>query len=244
MHSMSQAPEIPDTPEQRAARDRVSRLLKKTGWTATQLARAAGIAPSTLNRFLAGGVKHTLSFKTLRKLDEAAAGHEKDEPAPRRPTQLEDLAPQLHPEEATELPSRTSMPNDVPVVGTAVGGNNGDFRFNGTEVDYVRRPPGLQRIKNAFAIYVYGDSMSPRFDHGELLYIHPGRPVSPGDYVLVELHGAEGEPGDCYVKRLVRRTADKLVLQQFNPPDDSIEVPLARVKAVMKILSPTELLGV
>lgn len=241
---MPKKPADTGSPEQREARQRVTDLLQKTGWTKTQLARKAGIAPSTLNRFMAGDVKHTLSFKTLRKLADAAAEHIQAETPPLPATQLEDLPPQVSPEEVTELPSRASMPSDVPVYGTAIGGNNGDFRFNGSEVDYVRRPPGLHKIKNAFAIYLQGDSMSPRFEHGELLYIHPGRPVNPGDYVLVELHGADGEPGDCYVKRLVRRTADNLVLQQFNPPDDNIEVPTDRVKAVLKILSPTELLGV
>ena len=47
---------------------------------------------------------------------------------------------------AVQAAGVTSMPVDVPVFGTAVGGSEGDFSFNGQVVDYVRRPPGVMAI--------------------------------------------------------------------------------------------------
>jgi tellurite resistance protein len=49
------------------------------GWKPAQWARAARIAPSTLNRFLNQDVGHTLSATTLRKLVAAALTHARTE---------------------------------------------------------------------------------------------------------------------------------------------------------------------
>ncbi len=145
---------------------------------------------------------------------------------------------------AAELPGNNTFPRDLPVYGVAIGGTEGDFSFNGTVVDYVRRPPMLTKIGNAFGVYVIGDSMSPRYDHGDLVFVHPGRPPQPGNDVIVELHGEHGEPGPCYIKRLVRRSADRVRLAQFNPPRDDITIETSRIKAVHRILTAAEMMGV
>ena len=85
--------------------------------------------------------------------------------------------------------------------------------------------------------------MAPRFEEGDLVFVHPGRPPVNGCDVLVELHGADHEPGRCLIKRLVRRTPSKLVLQQYQPPDE-LEFDLHDVRVVYRILTAAELLGV
>lgn len=145
---------------------------------------------------------------------------------------------------AAELPGNNAFSRDLPVYGVALGGTEGDFSFNGTVVDYVRRPPMLTKIGNAFGVYVIGDSMSPRFDHGDLVFVHPGRPPQPGNDVIVELHGEHGEPGACYIKRLVRRSTSLVQLAQFNPPRDDIAIEVSRIKAVYRILTAAEMMGV
>jgi phage repressor protein C with HTH and peptisase S24 domain len=144
----------------------------------------------------------------------------------------------------TNLPGSNTLLRDMPVYGVAVGGTEGEFSFNGSVVDYVRRPPSLMKLRNAFAVYVSGDSMSPRFDHGDLIFVHPGRPPQPGNDVIVELHGEHGAPGSCYLKRLVRRTKGKVILAQFNPPRDDITIESDRIKAIYRILTAAEILGV
>lgn len=62
--------------------------------------------------------------------------------------------------------------------------------------------------------------------------------------MLVEQHAAHGETGHCMVKTLVRRANGKYILQQYNPPRDDIEVPIARVRHIYRILRNGELLGV
>lgn len=60
-------------PQQAAQRKLVQEMLDRTGFTASELARAAGLAPSTLTRFMNGQVKHALSARTLASLSDASS---------------------------------------------------------------------------------------------------------------------------------------------------------------------------
>lgn len=145
---------------------------------------------------------------------------------------------------ALEVPPPGSLLRDVEVRGLAVGGQEGCFEFNGEVVDRVRRPPGISNAPGVFAIYVVGHSMSPRFEEGELVFVHPGRPATSGCDVIVELHGRNGDPGQCYIKRLVKRTATRTILQQFNPARDDIAFDNDNIRSLYRILTASELLGV
>ncbi|GAB5471437.1 MAG: helix-turn-helix transcriptional regulator [Rhodospirillales bacterium] len=145
---------------------------------------------------------------------------------------------------AEKIPAGASMSRDVPILGTTVGGSDGDFALNGQVADYVRRPPALERVAGAFALYVQGDSMSRWREPGGLIFVHPTRPPKPGDHVVVELHPDE-EDGDkpCFVKLLVRSTPTKLILGQYNPERFDIEFEKARVSHVYRVMEWEELLG-
>jgi phage repressor protein C with HTH and peptisase S24 domain len=135
-------------------------------------------------------------------------------------------------------------PRDVPVLGTGVGGDEGDFRFNGQTIDYAPRPPGIEGKKDVFVVYIVGDSMAPRFEDGDPAYIDPHRRPKPRDYVVVELKGDDdGEAGDAFVKRLVRRSGGKVVVEQHNPPKELVfdEGDVARLH---RVIPWTELIGI
>lgn len=141
-------------------------------------------------------------------------------------------------------PRARDFPLDVPVYGVAVGGTDADFFMNGEIVDFVRRPPGAAKTKNIYAIYIVGTSMVPKFEEGELAYVSPARTPSIGDYVVVECHPEDGgKVGRGFVKKLVRRTATKIVCEQFNPPRQ-VDFPVKSVKSVHRIIPWSELLGI
>jgi phage repressor protein C with HTH and peptisase S24 domain len=136
-----------------------------------------------------------------------------------------------------------SLPVDVPVYGVAVGGSDGDFRFNGQIVDYVRRPPGVAHQRNIYALWILGDSMSPWNKDGDLIYVSPARPPVSGDYVVIQLGDLpDGDPGPAMVKLLIGKTPTQLKLAQHNPAKE-FTLPLSKVKSVHKVLSLRELLG-
>jgi phage repressor protein C with HTH and peptisase S24 domain len=142
-------------------------------------------------------------------------------------------------------PSIASMQIDVPELGTAVGGNHGDFSLNGQVIDYKRRPPGIASNRGVFCIRVRGESMAPRFEEGDLIFVDPNRPTKGGDDVLVEMKPQRaGEPGNAYIKRLVSKTPTKLILRQFNPADAKVELQAEKVLRVSYILTLADLVGV
>jgi phage repressor protein C with HTH and peptisase S24 domain/DNA-binding XRE family transcriptional regulator len=137
------------------------------------------------------------------------------------------------------------MPRDIEVLGTAVGGSAGDFRFNGETVEWVRRPPGVANVKGIYAVRVVNESMVPRFEEGELVYVNPHRRPRLGEYVVIELqpnHADRDSPGDAFIKKLKRITPSKVVLEQFNPPKE-IEFRGDTVKVMHRVIPWSELLG-
>ncbi|MEZ0169906.1 helix-turn-helix transcriptional regulator [Microvirga sp. TS319] len=151
--------------------------------------------------------------------DPSPAGAEK-EPAPTRTISRPSIAPN-----ASQIVAPPALSTDViPVKGLAVGGDNGKFIFNGETLGTVPRPPALVGVPNAYATYVSGDSMYPRYKAGEQVWVHPSRPPRRGDDVVVQIHPEEeGEPPEGYIKEFVAWTPTMLVLRQFNP-DKEIEI--------------------
>lgn len=109
-------------------------------------------------------------------------------------------------------------------------------------VRYIARPPALRGALELYAIYFHGDSMSPRFEAGEVAIVDPRRPAGPGDDVVVQLReNGDEEVTSVIVKRLVRRARGMVTLQQFNPPL-VFDVPAEKVKRLHRIVPQTELL--
>ena len=128
----------------------------------------------------------------------------------------------------------------IPVLGAGQGGSEGFFPWNGEIVDYVSRPPHLAGATQAYAVYVVGSSMEPRYYAGELVHIHPGKPVTTGAFVLVQIRPeAEGETPRAFMKRLVRRTATKVTFEQFNPPKE-IDIKAADIMSMHRIVGSAE----
>lgn len=101
----------------------------------------------------------------------------------------------------------------VPVYGYAAGSLDTNLNLaNGEIMDWAVRHPALNGIKDAFAIYVFSDSMEPRYYPGELIYVHPGRPPERNKDCVIELKN-----GDAYLKRYLGQTENEIKLSQYNP---------------------------
>ena len=214
----------------------LKRRMDEKGFSARALSLAAGLGASAVNDILNFRSKSP-GTETLQKIvgvlgctiDELYI-EPPDDPQPDRPFVAE------------RLPF-ARLPDDIEMLGTSVGGEDGEFALVGGTGERVHRPSGLFTTTGVFALYVVGDSMEPRFCHGDLLYMSATRHPAPGDDVVIEMYGSDGEPGPCYIKRLVRRGGGKIRLKQFNPLRDDISFPLDRVKTVYRIFTLNELMG-
>jgi phage repressor protein C with HTH and peptisase S24 domain len=123
----------------------------------------------------------------------------------------------------------------IPAYGQAVGGRDGEFILNGNRIVDVLAPPSLQGVADAYAVYVVGSSMEPRYFAGEAVFVNPRLPVRRGDFVVAQVAVADGEPPHAYIKRFIARDARMLKLEQFNPRK-TLEFPVARVISVHRII--------
>lgn len=132
-------------------------------------------------------------------------------------------------------PARSGDSSSIPIFGQAVAGDDGRLILNGAQIGDLAAPPSLQGVRDAYAVYVTGDSMEPRYQAGEAVYVHPRLPVRRGDYVVVQVAGDEGEAPSAFIKRYVSRDSTTLVLEQFNPAK-KLRIPVAKVASVHRIV--------
>ena len=124
----------------------------------------------------------------------------------------------------------------IPVYGHAVGGKDGEFILNGNQVTEVLAPASLSTVADAYAVYVVGDSMEPRYFAGETVFINPRLPVSRGTFVVAQIAGGgDDNVPHAYVKRFVSQDAKRLRLEQFNPKK-VLDFPASKVVSVHRII--------
>jgi transcriptional regulator with XRE-family HTH domain len=216
--------------------DAISAGRKRKGLTQLELAREFGISKSAVNQWESG--KNVPDARKLGKLVQllgldpavaagvpqerrgagAAASGETDDGAPAATRVLREMPTNGRP--------------DIPVWASAEAGHDGAMVLVNDPIDYIRRSERMLGVKNPFAFYVIGTSMSPAIEHGDQVVIHPGMPPQPGkDHVFLQ----QQPDGTmlALVKRLLRSTTTAWKVRQFNPPKD-FDLPKSKwAKALM-----------
>jgi phage repressor protein C with HTH and peptisase S24 domain len=123
-----------------------------------------------------------------------------------------------------------SWPKDLKIIGHVKAGTDGIFLDQGEIHGMAYRPPQLVNVPNAFAVYVQDESMAPAFKPGRIAWVHPTRPVAPGDDVIVEL-----TDGSAFIKELVRRTEKHVICRQWRP-EKEIKYDRAKVKRLYYVV--------
>lgn len=147
-------------------------------------------------------------------------------------------------------------PANLPILGTAHGSamridDNGGGEVEttifepGDVIRMIVRPPVLAGRNDVYALYIQGESMSPRHEPGDLVVVDPAKPPAIGDDVIVQL--AEQSDDDrrivsVLIKRLVRRSASYIELEQYQPAA-RFRLPSDRVAHVHRIVRLADLFG-
>lgn len=187
--------------------------LREVGKLPIELARHLNVAPPRVYEMLNG--KRRLQ---LHEIGPTAAFLEWPEA---KVLEHLGLPPAAKPINDARQPAQVLLPSDrdarasLEVWASAEGGEEGAMLITTGPIDYIPRPAGLP-VRGSFAVYLVGDSMSPAYEHGDQLFIDTNKPVRGGaDCLFVQ----ELDDGTllALAKRLVRPTADKWRVQQFNP---------------------------
>lgn len=136
---------------------------------------------------------------------------------------------------AAEPASRFHAARALPVRAAARGGSDQEMFLEDGPIDWVGCPDFLVNAPDAYAIYVVGDSMVPRFRPRQLLYVSPRKPPVPGDGVIVaKINQA------VMIKELVAYAADGVVLREYGPELREFTVPTVDIDAVHTVVGLRE----
>lgn len=147
------------------------------------------------------------------------------------------LAKEVRPAESLSDDTPDRLP-PLPIYGSVRAGSD-SFELNrGAEaMNWSDRPYFLQGVGEAYGLYVNSDSMYPAYSEGALLFVNPVRPARRGDDVVVEIQESNGHedgqsmPVTALIKRLVSKSSEKVVLEQFNPPKQ-LEFPADQIRTM------------
>ncbi|MEQ8510744.1 MAG: hypothetical protein RIB43_17210 [Rhodospirillaceae bacterium] len=225
---------------QRETRKLVRAMMALTGQSASGLALAAGLTPSTVNRFMHKPVRHTLSQRTmLALLTETFLTLKSRSPSEWDRRALADLIPalsvyehgivELAPDVATVITQAraaagpqsgishfTAEPGPTPnlpvllVSSQGVDVNEGNFDAAPMR---TQRPPYLWSDPLAFAILMPDDTLMPRYDAGDMLYASPAAALDgPKIDVVLARSG-----GGFVIAQLVAVTAHSIAVGTLYP---------------------------
>ena len=103
---------------------------------------------------------------------------------------------------------------DVPLYASAEGGE-GSLIIEREAIGTVRRPPALQNVKDGYALYLTGESMSPEFEPGDTLFVNPRLPVLVN--TSCAFFSSKADEPRAMVKRFIGSTDVEWRVRQFNP---------------------------
>jgi phage repressor protein C with HTH and peptisase S24 domain len=194
----------------------IDALAAKRGLSASGLARAAGLDPTTFN-------------KSKRQAPDGKPRWPSTESVSRALT----AADANWDEFAALLTGQAGgAGRAIPIVGMARAGADGFFyeaRFPVGAEETVRFPGlGEDRV---YALEISGDSMEPTYRAGDVVIVQPGAPVRRGDRVVVRTRA-----GEVMAKMLGRRNDQMVELVSLNAAHAPRELPSADVDWIARIV--------
>ena len=193
--------------------NRLKQALRERRMTAEQLAQLVGMKGAAIRRYVRGEIQPTIELAAR-----IAAALEMDE------GELWGVA---------SATSAASLGRTVPVYGAAAAGLGEDISDVSSPLEYQPAPPPVRGA--GYGVIVAGDSMSPRLTTADVVFASPGNPLRPGDLCVVQYKSKRGETL-AIVKQFRAYTADKLSLEQLNPPKN-ITLPRADVLRIDRVVA-------
>ena len=194
----------------------IDALAARKGMTASGLARAAGLDPTTFNKSKRQAPDGKPRWPSTESVSRALAAAE---------TNWEDFAALL-------VGRSGGAGRAIPIVGMARAGADGFFDENGFPVgaDETVRFPDLGEDR-VYALEIAGDSMEPTYRAGDVVIVQPGAAVRRGDRVVVRTRA-----GEVMAKVLGRRNDQTIELTSLNPAHTPREIAVSEIDWIARIL--------
>lgn len=136
----------------------------------------------------------------------------------------------------------TSPFRPIPIVGIAQLGAKGYWTALSPSEGHINFPT---QDKDAYALRLRGDSMSPAIRSGWVAIIEPNGDLVPGEYVYIKLHGVHDE-GESMVKELLRADDYEVSLMSVNDAFGRRSIPWEQIQycyPVGAIVPPSKIIS-
>lgn len=111
--------------------------------------------------------------------------------------------------------SLLSADRDFPIYASVEGGP-GEIIRSAEAVDWYPRPAPVAHVKEAYGLYVMGDSMAPEFEPADIALVNPILPPLAGKpCIFYSDHNGEAR---ATIKRFLRASPTVWHVHQHNPP--------------------------
>jgi hypothetical protein len=199
--------------------------LERVGATQADLARHLRLAPSAVSRMLKGERQMKLlelaQVADFLDIPEEEVRRHAAEAVPLPAGDWPRVGRGRPPAPVRPLPAAGGAHNTdlIPIRSAGRGGADQQMFLADGPIGHTPRPANLAGVRAAYAIYMVGDSMEPRYEAGWLLHINPFKPPVKGrDVVVYKQNDA------VLIKQFVGWEGDTLVLRQLNPPE-TLHIP-------------------
>ncbi|NQU61020.1 MAG: helix-turn-helix transcriptional regulator [Rhodospirillales bacterium] len=196
----------------------IDRLAREYGFSASGLARQAGLDPTTFNkskRVTREGKLRWPSTESVSKVLTATGAS------------LSEFVSFVTDSEGA------GVYRNIPLIGFAQAGASGFFDDAGypagagwDEIPF----PGLPD-PYAYALEIAGDSMEPVYRDGDTVIVSPQANIRRGDRVVVKTKG-----GEVMTKLLLRQSAHKIDLQSLNPKHEDRSLAIEDVEWIARVV--------
>jgi phage repressor protein C with HTH and peptisase S24 domain len=194
----------------------IDALAARRGMSASGLARAAGLDPTTFNKSKRQAPDGKPRWPSTESVSRALNATE---------TSWDEFA--------ALLAGRSGgAGRAIPIVGMARAGADGFFDEQGFPIgaDETVRFPDLGEDR-VYALEIAGDSMEPMYRAGDVVIVQPGGAVRRGDRIVVRTRA-----GEVMAKLLGRRNEQMVELISLNPAHKPREIPATEIDWIARIL--------
>ncbi len=196
----------------------IDRLAREHGFSASGLAKKAGLDPTTFNkskRITREGKLRWPSTESVSKILKATEAS------------LGEFISYVDDGE------NIGVYRNVPLIGFAQAAGDGYFNVAGhpAGASWDEIPFPALGDPHAYALEIGGDSMEPVYRDGDIMVVSPLANIRRGDRVLVRTIG-----GEVVAKQLRRRSARKVDLLSFNSLDGDRTLNVEEVEWISRIV--------
>lgn len=204
--------------------NRIREYRTALGWSMQKLAEASGTTKSQIDKLEKGARRLTVDW--MVRLAKSLGCDPRDLMA-RLPGQNFD---------AVQFGEGRPGPNGlIPVRGAARGGGKQEMFLTDGPIDHVPRPYYLTHAKDAYALYVVGDSMVPMYRPRQLLFINPYKLPSPGNGVVIT-----DAKGAVQIKEFVRQKANGVTVREYQPRMREFTISRADIASLHAVVGAAE----